>query len=97
MRRKQREYQSSELVQKLAKIYGFDDVLISFKIKDFLREYLDESLFAELDSVQYREQVLTIKVKSPLLRNDFQLRKSFYLKKISENVEDLQLSDIVII
>lgn len=95
--KKQREYQSSELVQKLAKIYGFDDVLISFKIKDFLREYLDESLFAELDSVQYRGQVLTIKVKSPLLRNDFQLRKSFYLKKISENVENLQLSDIVII
>lgn len=95
--KKQREYQSSELVQKLAKIYGFDDVLISFKIKDFLREYLDESLFAELDSVQYRGQVLTIKVKSPLLRNDFQLRKSFYLKKISESVENLQLSDIVII
>lgn len=95
--KKQREYQSSELVQKLAKIYGFDDVLISFKIKDFLREYLDESLFAELDSVQYRRQVLSIKVKSPLLRNDFQLRKSFYLKKISENVENLQLSDIVII
>lgn len=97
MRRKKREYQSSELVQQLAKIYGFEDVLISFKIKDFLREYLDESLFAELDSVQYRGQVLTIKVKSPLLRNDFQLRKSFYLKKISESVENLQLSDIVII
>lgn len=95
--KKQREYQSSELVQKLAKIYGFDDVLISFKIKDFLREYLDESLFAELESVQYRGQVLTIKVKSSLLRNDFQLRKSFYLKKISESVENLQLSDIVII
>lgn len=97
MRRKKREYQSSELVQQLAKIYGFEDVLISFKIKDFLREYLDESLFAELDSVQYRGQVLTIKVKSPLLRNDFQLRKSFYLKKISESVENLQLSDILII
>lgn len=97
MRRKKREYQSSELVQQLAKIYGFEDVLTSFKIKDFLQEYLDESLFSELASVKYRNQILTLKIKSPLLKNDFQLRKSFYLKKISESIENLQLSDIVII
>lgn len=97
MRQKKREFHSSELVQKLAKIYGFDDVLISFKIKDFLQEYLDESLFSELELIEYRQKILKLKIKSPLLKNDFQLRKSFYLKKISERVENLQLSDIVII
>lgn len=97
MRQKKREFHSSELVQKLAKIYGFDDVLTSFKIKDFLQEYLDESLFSELELIEYRQKILKLKIKSPLLKNDFQLRKSFYLKKISERVENLQLSDIVII
>ena len=45
---KKREFQSSELVKSLAKIYGFEDVLTAFKIKDFLQEYLDEMLFNEI-------------------------------------------------
>lgn len=97
MRQKKREFHSSELVHKLAKLYGFDDVLISFKIKDFLREYLGESLFSELVFIEYRQSLLHLKIKSPLLKNDFQLRKSFYLRKISESVENIQLSDILII
>ena len=75
---KKREFQSSELVKSLAKIYGFEDVLTAFKIKDFLQEYLDEMLFNEIESVRIKNQILTLKIKSPLLKNDFRMRKSFY-------------------
>lgn len=83
--KKKREYQSSELVKSFAKIYGFEEKLIAFRIKDFLEDYLDESLFTEIESVNLsKDKVLSIKIKSPLLRNDFRMRKSFYLKKFQE-------------
>lgn len=94
---KKREFQSSELVKSMAKIYGFEDVLTVFKIKDFLQEYLDEMLFNEIESVRIKNQILTLKIKSPLLKNDFRMRKSFYIKKISEAVENIKITDLQII
>ncbi len=94
---KKREFQSSELVKSMAKIYGFEDVLTAFKIKDFLQEYLDEMLFNEIESVRIKNQILTLKIKSPLLKNDFRIRKSFYIKKISEAVENVKITDLQII
>lgn len=94
---KKREFQSSELVKSMAKIYGFGDVLTAFKIKDFLQEYLDEMLFNEIKSVRIKNQILTLKIKSPLLKNDFRMRKSFYIKKISEAVENVKITDLQII
>ena len=94
---KKREFQSSELVKSMAKIYGFEDVLTAFKIKDFLQEYLDEMLFNEIESVRIKNQILTLKIKSPLLKNDFRMRKSFYIKKISDAVENVKITDLQII
>lgn len=96
MQRKKREFHCSELTKKLAEIYGFEQVLLSFKIKDFLQDYLDESLFNEFENIKLKNNILYLKIKSPLLRNDLQLRKSFYLKKISE-ATDITISDIKII
>lgn len=94
--RKKREFHTSELIKSLAKIYGFEDILLSFKIKDFFQNYFDTSLFSEIESVRVKNNILTLKIKSPLLKNDFRMRKNFYLKKISEEV-DLSLNDIIII
>ena len=94
---KKREFQSSELVKSMAKIYGFEDVLTAFKIKDFLQEYLNEMLFNEIESVRIKNQILTLKIKSPLLKNDFRMRKSFYINKISEAVENVKITDLQII
>ncbi|MDO4763917.1 MAG: DciA family protein [Flavobacteriaceae bacterium] len=94
--KKKREFHSSELVKNIAKIYGFEEVLISLKIKTFLKEYLDEDLFNEIESVRLKDKTLTIKIKSPLLKNDFKMRKSFYLNKISETVKEATISDMVI-
>ncbi len=81
---KKREYQSSELVKAFAKIYDFEDKLIAFEIKDFLEDYLDQSLFQEIESVNLKDKIIIIKIKSPLLKNDFRMRKSFFLKKFQE-------------
>ncbi len=94
---KKREYQSSELVKSFARIYGFEDKLIAFEIKDFLEEYLDESLFREIRSVNIEDHTVIIKINSPLLKHDFQMRKSFYLKKFkdkfgADKFNDLQIS-----
>ncbi|MCU7614023.1 hypothetical protein N0B16_06195 [Chryseobacterium sp. GMJ5] len=93
---KKREFQSSELVKSFAKIYGFEDKLLAFEIKDFLEEYLDESLFNEIESVNIDHKTVLIKINSPLLKNDFNLRRSVYLKKFqdhfgAENFIDLQI------
>ncbi len=84
MKKKKREFQSSELVKSFAKIYGFEEKLLAFEVKDFLHEYLNDTLFKEIESINLKEKVLEIKVISPLLRNDFRMKKSFFLKKIQE-------------
>lgn len=96
MRKKKREFQSSELVKSFARIYGFEDKLLAFEVKDFLNEYLNDELFREIESVNLEQKILKIKIKSPLLKNDFRMRKSFFLKKFqekfgAENFSDLQI------
>ena len=94
--KKKREYQSSELVKSFAKIYGFEDKLVAIQVKDFLEDYLDNALFKEIESVNLKEKILEIKIKSALLRNDFRMKKSFFLKKFqdefgAENFNDLYI------
>ncbi|WP_343662424.1 hypothetical protein [Chryseobacterium mucoviscidosis] len=93
---KKREFQSSELVKSFAKIHGFEHKLLAFEIKDFLSDYLDESLFNEIQSVNIENKCVFIKINSPLLKHDFQMRKSFFLRKFQdkfgvEKFDDLQI------
>lgn len=96
MKKKKREYQSSELVKSFARIYGFEDKLIAFDIKDFLEDYLDESLFREIKSVNIENKCIIIKIDSPLLKNDFKMRKTFYLKKFQDKFGTEQFQDLQI-
>lgn len=96
MKKKKREFQSSELVKSFAKIHGFEHKLLAFEIKDFLSDYLDESLFNEIKSVNIENKCVYIKISSPLLKHDFQMRKSFFLRKFQdkfgmEKFNDLQI------
>ncbi|MDQ1096614.1 MULTISPECIES: hypothetical protein [Chryseobacterium] len=97
MRKKKREYQSSELVKSFARVYGFEDKLLAFEIKDFLEDYLDESLFAEIISVNLAHKVISIRIGSPLLKNDFKMRKSFYLKKFQDQFGEEHFTDLQIL
>ncbi|PQA90850.1 hypothetical protein B0A69_19125 [Chryseobacterium shigense] len=96
-RNKKREFQSSELVKSFARIHGFEHKLIAFEIKDFLGEYLDESLFNEIRSVGIEDKCIIIKIDSPLLKHDFQMRKSFYLKKFQDKFGEDKFNDIRIL
>jgi hypothetical protein len=96
-RNKKREFQSSELVKSFARIYGFEDKLLAFEIKDFLEEYLDESLFNEIESVNIEDKTITIKIDSPLLKNDFKMRKSVYLKKFQDKFGEDKFTDLQIL
>ncbi|MCC2589986.1 DUF721 domain-containing protein [Chryseobacterium sp. MFBS3-17] len=94
MARKKREFQSSELVRAFAKIHGFEDKLLAFEVKDFLHEYLSDDLFSEIESVNLKDKILEIRVKSPLLRNDFRMRKSFFLQKFQEKFGESAFTDL---
>ena len=83
-RKKNREFQSSELVKSFARIHGFEEKLMAFEVKDYLHEYLNDDLFQEIESVNLKRKVLQIKIKSPLLKNDFRMRKTFFLQKFQE-------------
>lgn len=94
---KNREFQSSELVKSFAKIYGFEDKLLAFEIKDFFEEYLDESLFKEIESVNIENKIIIIKINSPLLKNDFNMRRSFYLKKFQAKFGEEKFTDLQVL
>lgn len=95
--KKKREYQSSELVKSFARIHGFEDKLMAFEIKDFLEDYLDTSLFNEIKSVDLNDKIVIIKINSPLLKNDFKMRKSFYLKKFQDRFGKEKFNDLLIL
>lgn len=97
MKKKKREFQSSELVKSFARIYGFEHKLVAFEIKDFLEEYLDESLFNEIQSVNIEDKCIIIKINSPLLKNDFKMRRSFYLKKFQAQFGEEKFNDLQIL
>ena len=94
---KKREFQSSELVKSFARIHGFEDKLIAFEIKDFLEDYLDESLFQEIVSVNIDDKIIQIRINSPLLKNDFKMRKSIYLKKFLDKFGEEKFIDLQIL
>ncbi|GEN75260.1 hypothetical protein [Chryseobacterium hagamense] len=96
-KKKKREFQSSELVRSFAKIYGFENKLLAFEIKDFLEEYLDESLFSEIESVNIENKRVLIRIHSPLLKHDFQMRKSFFLKKFQDKFGTDDFNDLQIL
>ncbi len=97
MKKKKREYQSSELVKSFARIHGFENKLVAFEIKDFLEEYLDESLFREIKSVNIEDRCVIIEINSPLLKHDFQLRKSFFLKKFQAQFGEEKFNDLQVL
>lgn len=95
--KKKREYQASELVQSLARMYGFEEKLLAFEIKDFLRDYLDAALFSEITSVQLNKKQLTIKINSPLVKNDLRMRKTFFLNKFQTQFGEERISALEIL
>lgn len=97
MKRKKREFQSSELVKSFARIHGFEHKLLAFEVKDFLKEYLSHDLYEEIESVNLNNGIIEIRVKSPLLRNDFRMRKTFYLKKFQDEFGEEKFSDLKIL
>ena len=97
MKKKKREFQSSELVKSFARIYGFEDKLLAFEIKDFLHEYLNDALFNEIESVNLNKKILEIRINSPLLKNDFRMRKTFYQNKFKEKIGEENNNDLHIL
>ncbi len=97
MKKRRREFQSSDLVKSFAKIYGFEEKLLAFEVKDFLADYLDESLFSEIESVNLKGKILSIRIKSPLLKNDFRMRKTFYLQKFQTEFGEEKFTDLEIL
>ena len=97
MKKKKREYQSSELVKVFAKAHGFENKLLAFEIKDFLQNYLDKTLFEEIGNVNLNDKILFIHVKSPLLKNDLRMRKSFFLEKFQTEFSKEKIIDLVIL
>jgi len=95
--KKKREFQSSELVKAFARIHGFEDKLLAFEVKDYLETYLDSSLFEEIISVNIHRKVLEIKIASPLLKNDFRLRKTFFLNKFQQEFGENYIVDLQIL
>lgn len=97
MRRKKREFKASELMEIFAKKNGFEQQLVSEKARGLLEDYLDSALFSEIQSVRLRGSALEIRILSPLLKNDFRMRKSFFLKKFQDALGETQITSLQIL
>lgn len=95
--KKKREFSSSELVRSFARIHGFEEKLLALEVKQFLEEYLDADLFAEIESVNLKNRVLEIRIVSPLLKNDFRMRKTFFLNKFQEKFGPENFTSLVVL
>ncbi|MHA6697446.1 hypothetical protein [Chryseobacterium sp. A321] len=97
MRKKKREFKASELMEIFAKKNGFQQQLTSEKARELLEGYLDKSLFAEIQSVRLQGTTLEIRILSPLLKNDFRMRKSFFLKKFQDELGEAKVTSLQIL
>lgn len=95
-KKRKREFESSELVKVFAKKFGLEEKLVIFEIQDFLADYLDEALFQEIREINIDKGILSIKISSPLLKNDFRMRKSYYLQKFQQKFGIEKIKDILI-
>jgi hypothetical protein len=97
VKKKKREYQSSDLVKSFAKLHGFENKLLAFEVKDLLHQYLNDSLYKEIESVNLNRKIVEIRIKSPLLKNDFRLRKTSYLIKFQEKFGAENIIDLMVL
>ncbi|NAW51625.1 hypothetical protein GNY06_09630 [Elizabethkingia argentiflava] len=97
MKKKKREYLSSELVKSIIKIYGLEEKMEAIAIRDFLEDYLDQSLYQEISDISLQQAVLEIKITSPLLKNDFRMRKRFFLQKFRDVIGEEKINDLRIL
>lgn len=92
---KKREYKSSELIKSLSKIYGFEEKLLAFEIKDFFRELLDSKSFSEIERIDLLENRVIVKINSPLLKYDFQMRRTEYLIRLIDFFGEDKIKDLL--
>lgn len=97
IKRRKREFQSSELLKSFAKLYGFEHKLFALEIKGFLLEMFGYQEYNGMISVNFINNILVMRLSNPMLRQDFQLRKSFFLRKIQDNFGDERIVDLEII
>jgi len=97
MKKKKREYLSSELVQLFIKTYGLEEKMLVFPISEYLEEYLGAEMFEEITNISLNKGILEMKIKSPLLKNDLRMRKTFFLQKFANIIGDKNINDIRIL
>lgn len=81
MKKRKREFTLNELLPKITKGTGFRNAENTAHIRAFLKEYLDSSLLREIQQVELSQGILTLRISSPLLRQDLRLRNEFFLTK----------------
>jgi len=95
--KKKREYLSSELVRTFVKIYGLEEKMLIFPIYECLEEYLGKETFKDITSISLNKGLLKMKTKSPLLKNDLRMRKTFFIQKFASIIGEDNISDIIIL
>ena len=58
---------------------------------------MDKVYHNEIKTINIANDILRIEIQSPLFKNDFKLRKSYYLNKIQEEFGENSIMDIQII
>ncbi len=81
MKKRKREFTLDELLPRITRGTGYKNAEKTAQIRSFLEKYLDSSLLEEIRQIEYQNDVLTLRISSPLLKEDFRLRKQFFLTK----------------
>lgn len=97
MRRRKREFQTSELMKGFTKALGIERQLIGFEARQYLSTQISEALFREIIRGKMVGTTLYLQVCSPLAAYELQLRSTDLLEKIQRKFGAEEITELIFI
>lgn len=97
MKAKKRLFHSSDLVKVFQKSPEYEYRLFTFQVKDFLESKFSSAQFKEIHAIDYKPGILSIKVGSPLFRNDLRMQKKNLLTELQIKFPESSIVDLLIL
>lgn len=91
---RKREFSSSELLQKMAKLYDFETKIFALEMKQFLVTMLDEQTRQRISGVHLEKSNFYVEVKNSIARDFLHRQRFFLLQNLQEEFGEEKVSEI---
>jgi len=84
----------SEVLRNLINKRHWEEPLLLAQVRDQWAEWVGPVMASETERIDLRKNILYIKMKSSVARNALSLQKSDIIRRIQEELESTQISDL---